>query len=60
MSISHQTVVQVQDAAILVELYMSFDLSDKKWQLTLSDGHRGPSRYSGGPGSGPGVSHLAK
>ena len=46
MSISHQTVVQVQDAAIHVELYMSFELSDKKWQLTLSDGRRGPSRYS--------------
>ena len=25
---------------------MSFELSDKKWQLTLSDGRRGPSRYS--------------
>jgi transposase len=24
---------------------MSFELSDKKWQLTLSDGRRGPSRY---------------
>ena len=46
MSISHQTVVQVQEAAIHVELYMSFELSDKKWQLTLSDGRRGPSRYS--------------
>jgi hypothetical protein len=25
---------------------MSFELSDKKWQLTLSDGRRSPSRYS--------------
>ncbi|ABD68907.1 transposase IS116/IS110/IS902 [Rhodoferax ferrireducens T118] len=46
MSTPLQTVVQVQDAAIQVELYMSIELSDKKWQLTLSDGRRGPSRYS--------------
>ncbi len=25
---------------------MSFELGDKKWQLTLSDGRRGPSRYT--------------
>jgi transposase len=29
---------------------MSFELGDKKWQLTLSDGRRGPSRYSVGAG----------
>ena len=46
MSISHQTVVQDQAAAIQADLYMSFELSDKKWQLTLSDGRRGPGRYS--------------
>ena len=27
------------------DLYMSFELSDKKWQFTPSDGRRGPSRY---------------
>jgi transposase len=41
-----QTVLQGQDTAIQTDLYMSFELSDKKWQLTLSDGRRGPSRYS--------------
>jgi transposase len=41
-----QTVLQGQDTAIQAELYMSLELSDKKWMLTLSDGRRGPSRYS--------------
>ena len=41
-----QIVPQSQDTVIPVDLYMSFELSDKKWQLTLSDGRRGPSRYS--------------
>src|SRR3989454_11709784 len=40
------TVLQGQDTEIQADLYMSFELSDKKWQLTLSDGRRGPSRYS--------------
>ncbi|UUZ66124.1 hypothetical protein LP417_29295 [Polaromonas sp. P1-6] len=35
-----------QDTAIQADLYMSFELSDKKWQLTMSDGRRGSSRYS--------------
>ena len=41
-----QIVPQGQDTVIPADLYMSFELSDKKWQLTLSDGRRGPSRYS--------------
>lgn len=28
------------------QLYMAFELSDKKWLLVLSDGARGPSRYT--------------
>jgi len=28
------------------ELYMSVELADKTWKLTLSDGRRGPSRYT--------------
>ena len=39
-----------QDTAIQADLYMSFELSDKKWQLTMSDGRRGSSRYSVGAG----------
>lgn len=35
-----------EEADATAALYMSFELGDKKWQLTLSDGHRGPSRYN--------------
>src|SRR2546422_8381964 len=35
-----------QDTEIQADLYMSFELGDKKWMLTLSDGRRGPSRYT--------------
>src|SRR3989442_13203274 len=34
-----------QDTVIQADLYMSLELGDKKWMLTLSDGRRGPSRY---------------
>ena len=40
------TVLHDEDTQLPTELYMSFELSDKKWQLTLSDGRRGPSRYA--------------
>lgn len=43
---STQIVLQGRDTGIPADLYMSFELGDKKWQLTLSDGRRGPSRYS--------------
>ena len=41
-----QTVLHGPDTAIATDLYMSFELSNKVWKLTLSDGRRGPSRYS--------------
>ena len=41
-----QTVLQGKDTAIKRELYMSFELSDKLWKVTASDGVRGPSRYT--------------
>ncbi len=41
-----QTVLHGQDTAIPTGLYMSFELSNKVWKLTLSDGRRGPSRYN--------------
>ena len=28
------------------DLYVSFELADKSWKLTISDGRRAPSRYS--------------
>src|SRR3989442_15769131 len=34
-----------QDTVIQADLYMSLELGDKQWRLTLSDGRRGPSRY---------------
>jgi transposase len=40
-----QTVTHGEDTAIQGELYMSFELGDKQWKLTLSDCRRGPSRY---------------
>ena len=41
-----QTVLQGKDTATQGELYMSFELGDKSWKLTMSDGRRGPSRYT--------------
>jgi hypothetical protein len=45
MSATH-TVLPGQDRAIQADLYMSLELGDKKWLLTLSDGRRSASRYS--------------
>ena len=41
-----QTILHGKDTAAAGELYMSFELGDKSWKLTISDGRRGPSRYS--------------
>ena len=41
-----QTVLQGKDTAPQGELYMSFELGDKSWKLTMSDGRRGPGRYN--------------
>lgn len=45
MSTTH-TVPQGKDTAIQHDLYMSFELGEKSWKLTISDGRRGPSRFS--------------
>ena len=42
----YQTAPQGQDAASQIDLYVSFELADKKWKLSLSDSRRGPSRYT--------------
>jgi transposase len=39
-----QAVPQREETAIQGVLYMSFELGDKSWKVTASDGHRGPSR----------------
>ena len=36
-----QTVPQGKDTATQGELYVSFELGDKSWKLTMSDGRRG-------------------
>ena len=41
-----QIAPQSKDLASQGGLYMSFELADKTWKLTISDGRRGPSRYS--------------
>jgi transposase len=41
-----QTAPQGKDTASQGELFVSFELADKKWKLSLSDGRRGPSRYT--------------
>lgn len=41
-----QIVLQGKNTMSQSALYMSFELGDKKWQLTLSDGRRGPSWYT--------------
>ena len=40
------TAPQGKDAARQAELFVSFELADKTWKLSLSDGRRGPSRYT--------------
>lgn len=41
-----QTVPQGKDTTSRGELYMSFELGEKTWKLSLSDGRRGTSRYT--------------
>jgi len=41
-----QTTPQGKDTASQSDLHVSFELADKKWKLSLSDGRRSPSRYS--------------
>ena len=46
MAISPTSVPQGQNTAGTGDLYVRFELGDKRWKLTISDGRRGPSRYS--------------
>jgi transposase len=43
---SSQTVLQGKDTVRERALYMSFELGDKLWKLSSSDGRRGPGRYT--------------
>lgn len=46
-----RTVLQCKDTSSPGALYMSFDLGDKKWQISLSDGRSGVSRHTVAAGS---------
>jgi transposase len=41
-----RTTPQGNDTASQIDLYVSFELAVRKWKLSLSDGRRGPSRYT--------------
>ena len=43
---SPETVLQRDDTTDGGDLYLSFELGDQRWTLTLSDGRRRPSRYT--------------
>lgn len=43
---SHIVAQPVEPTALLLRLYVSFELSDKLWKLACSDGRRASSRYS--------------
>ena len=41
-----QAILQGKDTTAQGELYSSFELGDKQWKITASDGNRNASRYS--------------
>lgn len=53
-----QTSPKVKVPAIQGVLFLSFELGDKSWKVTVSDGHRGPSRYSVDAGDKDAVAHC--
>jgi len=46
---SPETVLRDNDTTSCTDLYLSFELGDKRWTLTLSDARRGPSPGSNAP-----------
>jgi transposase len=46
MATSPTAVPQGKNTTGTGDLYVSFELADKSWKLTIGDGRRGPSRYS--------------
>jgi len=47
-----------KDTAISGDLYMSFELGDKSWKVTASDGQRSASRYNLDAGDTAAVAHC--
>ncbi len=44
-----RTVLRSKHTAKPVDLYMSFELGDKHWQISIGDGRRSVSRYTSAP-----------
>ena len=55
MTMTPETVLRDNDTTSGTDLYLSFELGDKRWTLTLSDGRRGASRYTVSAGDQAGV-----
>jgi len=55
---SLETALQDKDTTSQSDLHVSFELGDRSWKLSCSDGIRSPSRLfgeCGGPGGGAGL-----
>lgn len=50
-----ETALHGKDTGSGGQLYMAMELSDKKWQLVMSDGRRSPSQYTVAAGDKAGV-----
>ena len=55
-----QAILRGKDTAAQGELYMSFELGDKQWKITASDGKRNASRYSVDAGDTAAVADAAQ
>jgi transposase len=53
-----KTAPNVGDTAITGDLFVSFELGDKSWKVTASDGRRGASRYNVDAGDTVAVAHC--
>lgn len=57
---SPETVLQRDDTTDGVDLYLSFELGDRRWTLTLSDGRRRPSRHTVAAGDTAAVAECVR
>ena len=57
---SPETVLKRDDTTDGVDLYLSFELGDQRWTLTLSDGRRSPSRHAVAAGDTAAVTECVR
>jgi len=55
---SLETALQDKDTTSQSDLHVSFELGDRSWKLSCSDGIRSPSRYSVNAGDQAAVAGL--